>query len=108
MRSEHIDELICNAQIIRDKSTEVINFLLDRETLNFEEIRDIYGKLEIITGKSIASNVFIEISIAETCFECGGEDVYIDWDKGLVECQTCQCKRFLKPVYKLSEFLTSN
>lgn len=91
MRSEHIDELTCNAQIIKDQATEVINFLLDRESLDFEEIKHIYGKLEIITGKAITTNVFIEISIAGSCFECGGEDIFVDWDKGLVECQNMTC-----------------
>ena len=104
MKSEHINELICNAQIIKDKSTEVVNFLLDRENLKFEEIKHIYGELEVITGKAITSNVFIEISIAETCLECGGEDIFVDWDRGLVECQNllCQHKQSLKPVHKLS------
>ena len=98
MQSKHIEELICNVQIVKDKATEVINFLLDKESLDFEEIKQIYGKLEIITGKAITSNVFIEISIAESCVECGGEDIYIDWDRGTVHCQNlvCQCQQLIK------------
>lgn len=110
MNNEHIDELIFNAQKISSKATYIIDFLLDKETLGFEEIRHIYGKLEIIAGAAITSHVFIETSIADYCIKCGGNKFLIDWDEGIVECQNlaCQCKRSLKPLRKLSQPFPSN
>ncbi len=92
MRSEHIDELLYNIQIVKEKATEAIDFLRDKENLDFEEIKEVYGKLEIITGRTVTSNVFIEMNIASHCIECGGENVVIDWDEGMVECQNVNCK----------------
>lgn len=105
MRNEQIDELLCNIQTISDKTTEAINFLLDKENLDFNQIKEVYGKLEIICGKAVASSVFIEMNLANRCTECGGEKLLIDWDKGIFECQNlnCRCQQPIKPLYKLSE-----
>ncbi len=104
MGNEQINELLCNIQIIKDKATETINFLLDKQKLDFEQVKDVYGKLEIVCGKTISSQVFIEMSVTDTCSECGEKKISINWDTGMLECQNSKCGHqwLIKPHRKLT------
>lgn len=94
MRNEQISKLLENIQIVRDKATEAIDILQYEESLNFEQLKDIYGRLELVCGKTIASQVFIEIDLTGgcNCPVCGEEKILINWDEGTVECQNPKCR----------------
>ena len=92
MNAQEIDELLCNVQIINDKTTELINFLLDKERLDFEQIKNVYRKLEIVCGKAVSSQVFIEIVLIRACPQCGQRNIAINWDDGMLECQNSECR----------------
>ena len=105
MENQQIDELLCNIQIISDKATELVNLLLDKKKLDFEQVKNIYGNLEIICGKATTTQVFIEMNISDgNCPECGEDKILLNWDTGMLECQNSSCgyHRSIKPCYKLS------
>ena len=93
MNSEEIDQLICNVQAINSKANEINQFLIGRKELNFEQIRNIYGNLEIICGKATTAQVFIEFSVTGyICPKCGTEKISINWDNGNLSCQNVRCE----------------
>ena len=92
MENEQIDDLLYNVRLINDKTTEVINFLLDKERLDFEQIKNVYGKLEIVCGKTVFSQVFIEMALIHNCPQCGERNIAINWDNAVLECQNSECR----------------